>query len=164
MPKQKGVRRLPKIDLSHIYEIMKPIVWRKREGLNNRCGFPAYRGAIFGMVRPRKNSGQMCLSLDSKRHPDIYHELMHLGNAIVPFEFNSIQVNRNLQCPPHKDKHNVGDSLLISFGDYSGGEIMVDGHKYDAYHKPVIFNGSELEHWNLPIEGDKFSLVFFKMV
>ena len=72
MPKQKGVRRLPKIDLSHIYEMMKPIVWRKREGLNNRCGFPPYRGAIFGMVRPRKNSGQICLSLDSKRHPEIY--------------------------------------------------------------------------------------------
>jgi hypothetical protein len=161
-PKHK-VTKLPKVDLSNLYEMMKPVSWTKRDGLNNRRNFPAYRGAIFGLTRPRKNSGQLVLSLDSKKHPEIYQEIMRIGKEIVPFEFNSVQVNRNLQCPPHKDSRNVGDSVLVSFGDYDGGEIMVEGKKYNAYHSPVMFNGAELEHWNMPINGDKFSLVFFIM-
>jgi len=159
------VSQLDEIDLSKLYELMKPIYLPKiREGgENSRCGFPTYRGAVFGMVRPRKQSNIITLSANSKRYPAVYDALVKVGTDL-DFSFNSIQVNRNLKCPPHKDKKNVGDSMLISFGEYTGGEIVVDGTEYNAYHKPTIFNGSQLEHYNKDIVGDKFSIIFFTMV
>jgi len=100
------------------------------------------------------------LSSYSTKFPDVYEALKKVG-ADLGFTFTSIQVNRNLQCPPHKDRKNVGDSMLISFGKYTGGEIVVNGVPYNAYHRPTIFNGSQWEHYNNAIEGDKFSIIFF---
>jgi hypothetical protein len=62
----------------------------------------------------------------------------------------------------HKDSKNQGKSLLISFGDYEGCKLMIDGKEYDTNCKPIIFDGSSLEHWNTPlISGNKYSIVFY---
>jgi hypothetical protein len=99
----------------------------------------------------------------SVKYPEIYKELQRIGDEIG-FKYNSIQVNRNLVCPSHIDKTNVGDSMLISFGDYKGCNIVINGVEYNAYHHPTIFNGSQLEHSNTPLlEGTKYSLVYFLM-
>ena len=139
------------------------ITLKKRKTSNNRLGFPEYRGAIFGLKRPRFTyKGYLELSLDSKKNPLIYDEIMRIGKLICPFEFNSIQVNKNLICPLHKDKKNVGLSMLVSFGKYEGCNIVVNNKKYDANCKPLIFNGSELEHYNTnDLVGTKYSLVYF---
>ena len=88
---------------------------------------------------------------------------MKLGQSISPpFEFKTIQVNHNLVCPKHYDSNNVGESILISFGDYQGCNIVVNGVVYDAKYTPVRFNGALLEHWNTDdLIGNKYSLVFF---
>ncbi len=133
---------------------------KKPNGLNNRLGFPEHRGCLFGYVRPRYKSG-VHLSKFSKKYPHIYDEINRIGKEICPFEYKSIQVNKNCQCPPHKDKKNVGSSCLVSFGEYIGGLIVIEGVEHDAYHNPIIFNGHEQEHWNTPHVGNKYSLVFF---
>jgi hypothetical protein len=135
----------------------------QRKGKNNRLDFPVYKGAIFGMVRPRfKYKGYDELSLDSKTKPLIYNEIWRIGRIICPFEFTSVQVNKNLVCPKHKDKNNRGMSLLVSFGEYTGCNIVIDGKKYDAKHRPIVFNGSLLEHYNTEdLQGTKYSLVYF---
>jgi hypothetical protein len=39
---------------------------------------------------------------------------------------------------------------------------MIEGKMYDAKNTPIIFNGSQLEHWNTDdLEGLKYSLVFY---
>ena len=127
----------------------------------NRRGFPAYKGGIFGIVQQRK-SNVKCLSSMSRDQPVLYEEILRCGKAICPFEFTMIQLNKNLCCPPHKDSKNAGYSMLVSIGDYEGGNIVVDGVEYDARKNPLIFNGAELEHFNKPIiSGVKYSLVFF---
>jgi hypothetical protein len=158
------VSQLSEYDLSTLYQLMKPITWtkKKKDGLNNRLGFPDHRSTVFGIVRPRKNSGILTLSNDSKKYPHILEALDKIGTELNCV-YNAIQVNRNCQCPPHFDKKNVGDSMLISFGDYENGEIVIDGVKYNAYHRPTIFNGSQLEHYNEPHTGDKFSIIYFLM-
>lgn len=70
-------------------------------------------------------------------------------------------MNHNLVCPPHRDKANQSMSLLVSFGEYAGGEIVIDGIKHNSYHNPIQFDGATLEHWNEPIQGNKYSLVYF---
>ena len=132
---------------------------------NGRHNFHEHRGGVYGYTtaRFRRTNGEMYdLSYLTNKNPEIYEELMHLGKNVLKFDFTSIQVNHNLTCSKHKDKKNEGESLLISFGNYTGGEIMIDEVKHNAYKNKIIFDGHLLEHYNLPHKGNKYSLVFFK--
>lgn len=140
-------------------EITIPIV-----NENNRHNFPRHRGGIFGLIRGRYKSG-IGLSALSKKYPEIYKEIVKIGKEICPFQFTTIQINHNLVSTPHIDKNNVGEGLLVSFGDYKGGNIIIGGEEYDTKYKPTIFNGSKLEHYNTKFIGEhnKYSLIFFNI-
>ena len=153
-------------DFDKLFDMLEKIKFRERkqEHGTNRRNFPPYRGAIFGRVNARFK-GWRDLSSDSIKYPEVYAELKKLGDAIVPFKWTSIQLNRQLVCPRHTDAANVGASVLLSFGTYKGqsGFIYIDGKKYNAYKNPLMFDGSKLEHWNTPItSGIKYSLVYFR--
>lgn len=167
-------RAVDKASIPVVYEKMQQSLFTELEqlfsqiklpfssGRNNRLGFPKRRGMILGETRGRFN-GVVGLSYQSKKYPKIYDAVMKLGRSISPpFEFKSIQVNHNLVCPKHYDSKNVGESILISFGDYQGCNIVVDGVVYDSKYTPIRFNGALLEHWNTDdLIGNKYSLVFF---
>ena len=146
-----------------LYEMLNKIKMYKREygnKSNNRLDFPSHYGAIFGISKHRYYKIES-LSYYSKKYPEIYEEMKRIGDLIVPFPWKSIQVNRNLVCTKHRDKKNTSQSILVSFGEYTGGEIVIEGIQYNAYHTPIQFDGTKLEHWNNPIQGNKYSLVFF---
>jgi len=147
-----------------LYEMLNKInfPYKTNDNNNGRLGFPRYRGAVFGITKGRY-SGKIDLSQMSKKYPEIYEEIMRIGKEICPFEFETIQLNHNLTCPKHKDKNNISPSVLVSFGEYTGSNIVVEEKIYDAKNTPIMFNGSLLEHYNTPdLEGNKYSLVFFK--
>lgn len=130
---------------------------------NGRRGFPSHRACIFGMTKPRYKNVIEPASY-SKKYPEIHDEIMRIGALVCPegFTFNSVQVNQNICCPKHRDSKNVGDSILVSFGEYTGCNIVIEGTEYNANCQPVMFNGALLEHWNTPdLVGTKYSLVFF---
>jgi hypothetical protein len=155
-------------ELNHydtLYQLMEKVTFIKKleNGSTNRKNFPSYRGALFGLSRPRfKYKGGLQISRDSKKNPEIYKELKRIGDLVCPIPWNSIQVNKNLVCPKHVDKKNVGDSLLVSFGNYSGCNLVVNDIEYNTKHRPIIFNGSNFEHYNTDdLVGTKYSIVFF---
>lgn len=118
------------------------------------------RSAPFGFVRKRTYPPGP--SDENKKWPELWDLLKQYGKTI-PVEWDGIQVNIDCVCAPHKDEGNTGDSYLVSGGDYTGGELVVEGIEYDCRYRPLIFNGSEKEHWNKPIKsGHKWTLVFFK--
>jgi hypothetical protein len=154
-----------KMDISlfkELEELLSKIKIPICNGNSNRLGFPKRRGMVLGETRGRFN-GVVGLSYFSKKYPKIYYAVLKLGKSISPpFEFKTIQVNHNLVCPKHFDSKNVGESILLSFGNYEGCNIMIEGEKYDAKYTPIRFNGALLEHWNTDdLVGDKYSLVFF---
>jgi hypothetical protein len=52
--------------------------------------------------------------------------------------------------------------MVVSFGEYTGGVLLIDDKPTDTYLRPVIFNGAECEHHTSgEIKGDKYSLVFY---
>ena len=168
--KKNDVIELPNVDpyeLSILYELLENINIRPKGEKSNRRGFPlGHRSATFGYTRARygtrKNKKLYDLSFYSCKYPEVYDELLRIGNLICPFKFDSIHVNKNVTCPPHKDSNNVGESLLISFGDYTGSNIVVEENIYNTNCKPIIFNGSALCHHNTnDLEGNKYSLVYF---
>ena len=147
-----------------LHHIELPLVGK----VTGRISFVAHRSATLGMVIPRitsRDGHEPRPSKFSEEHPILHYELLKLGEKLCPeFKFSSVHVNHNVVCPPHKDKNNVGKSMLISFGDYTGCNIVVDDIEHNAFLKPIIFNGSQLEHWNTrDLKGNKYSLVFYSV-
>jgi hypothetical protein len=98
---------------------------------------------------------------NNTRHPHLYQKLLEFGNEYVPIPFTAITVNHNFQTKQHIDKHNRGVSYTVSFGDFAGGELMVDGEAHQTNLAPVIFDASVHPHYNLPIQGNRYSLIYF---
>ena len=148
-----------------LYDMLSQIIIPYKSGLSGRRGFPKHRACVFGMTRQRF-TGKICPSRFCVVYPEIYEELLRIGKLICPIPFTSVYVNHNVICPPHKDDKNVGESMIISFGDYTGANLMVKKDdqviKCDTFCNPIIFNASQIEHWNTDdLQGNKYSLVFY---
>eukprot|EP00980_Cylindrotheca_fusiformis_P000154 scaffold24_cov128-Cylindrotheca_fusiformis.AAC.27 len=73
-------------------------------------------------------------------------------------------VNCNAQFTPHVDSgRGAGQklSMIVGLGEYSGGELRVEGDSFDIQYQPLVFDGWKLRHWTNPFEGERFSLVWF---
>lgn len=145
-----------------LYRVLSRITVPKVSGQSGRAkSFGTHRGMVLGYVRTRIHNKYQ-LSRASRKYPDIYQEVKRIGDLICPFPYDAIQLNHNVVCTPHKDKHNVGESVILSFGRYTGGELHIEGHgEFNTNCKPLLFDGGKLTHWNNPIIGDKYSLVFY---
>ena len=94
---------------------------------------------------------------------DVFNEFGDL--YFKDFEFTHVQINKNFKCKPHFDKSNMGDSTLISIGNFMGGTTGVDfdtcTEYLNSHNTPVKFDGSMYRHWVEPFAGERYSLVFF---
>lgn len=127
-----------------------------------RNGFGRHRSMTFGLTRHRFKGKELQTSWATNKYPEIHDEIFRIGRAYCPHEFTSVHLNHNVVCPPHMDSNNNGCSTVISFGDYEGGILIVEGNKYNAFCRPITFDGNKLIHWNSPnLVGNKYSLVFF---
>jgi len=149
-------------ELAYLEQMLSYIKIPRKTSTNNRRGFPSgHRAITFGETRGRFNA-ITGLSYYSKKYPDIWNEVKRLGDIIVPFPWKSAHLNNNVVCPPHKDTNNQTQSCIISFGDYTGCDLMIEGVKHCTRYTPCIFNGVEKEHYNTnDLIGNKYSLVFF---
>jgi hypothetical protein len=98
--------------------------------------------------------------------PLLYKLLLEFGAKYIPIPFTSITVNDCFRAAPHRDKGNVGDSVVVAFGDYSkgGGLRMHEGvleGVYDIKHAGIQADFSKTTHSVEPFEGRRFSLVFY---
>jgi hypothetical protein len=150
-------------DLQKLLENMK---MRKtsgpKRGSGSRKDFPSHYRSCFGYIQKRFKKKGLELSADSIAYPEVYEELKRIGNIICPFEFNSIHLLKNCICPKHKDSKNSQKSVLVSFGDYTGCNLVINDIVYNAKNTPIIFDGRIMEHWNTDdLVGTKYSLVFY---
>lgn len=178
--KDTDVIQLPEID-PEIFNPLLEILSRTTISMKNdfvsgarnkgnfREHFPRHRADIYGYVKMRPNCwakhGKYNISVISRKRIELYNELKRLGDILVPFKYSSILINNNVVCGKHLDASNIGESLLISIGEYDGCNIVVNDKKYDAKYRPLIFNGSKLEHYTTDdLVGNKYSLVFYNVV
>jgi len=130
---------------------------------NNRTGFAKHRSFVLGLTKHRCYRYVMTARLNEK-HSELLEELFKLGEEIVPFIFTSVYINKNVVSPKHKDSNNIGESLIVSLGNYTGCNLVINNIIYDAKYTPIIFNGAELEHYNLDnLVGTKYSLIFYSV-
>ena len=70
------------------------------------------------------------------------------------------RLNKNLKSKPHVDKNNVGDSYIIALGDFTGGELSIEGQSHNIRNRWKRFDGRKA-HWVEPFLGERYSIVFF---
>ena len=98
--------------------------------------------------------------------PELLAELRRLELALLPARppSSTVTVNRHAQFKPHKDSgagNGQSRSLIVGLGDFSGGQLVVEGSAADIRYKPLEFDGWNERHWTLPFEGERFSVVWF---
>ena len=122
----------------------------------------------FGLVRKFKLAGLHPSNYNTK-HPDIYEALKQIINILDPtFEYDGITVNKNVEALPHRDKNNKGISLIIGFGNYTGGGLYVEENDgnfklHDINHKPLYFNGSTQTHYTEQFSGTRWTIIYYKL-
>ena len=162
-------------EFSLLYCMLEQISVPMKNATNSRTTFGNHRCMTMGLTTGRFD-GITDLSYYTKKYPHIYKEILRIQSLIAD-NYSSVHVNKNVICPRHYDPKNVGDSVLVSFGDYTGCEITIatknetkstydvsvfDEIPYNAYCQPIKFNGSELLHFNTnDLVGTKYSLVFY---
>lgn len=129
---------------------------------NNRRISGFGKSQAFGKIYRHWRGVGVCSN--TAKYPEIWDELQAIQKKYFPsFEYDGIQINHNYQSIPHKDKNNTGLSLIISWGDYSGGELCLDTGEIVDTRSPFYFNGNANVHWNNPIKGTKYSIIFFRV-
>ncbi len=71
---------------------------------------------------------------------------------------------RHAQFRPHRDSgagSGQSTSLIVSLGDFYGGELVIEGEVVDIRYQPCEFDGWGKRHWTLPFSGERYSLVWF---
>lgn len=122
------------------------------------------RSQAFGVV------GRRSLPPDYSRlcwtRSKLYSHLIDFADKYVDISYNAITVNQNYKSNPHKDKHNIGNSLLVSFGDFTGGDLKIHetdlSGNHDIKHKPMIADFSKMLHSTEDWSGNRYSLVFYQ--
>ena len=99
-------------------------------------------------------------------HPELKDVFKEFAELYFPeFVYTQVQMNKNFPCPPHKDKKNIGESVLCCFGNFTGGEtcLYIDDKivKINSQEQPQRFDGSKILHWVEQYKGTRHSLVFF---
>jgi hypothetical protein len=114
----------------------------------------------LGIVSKRSQTPD--LSRQSWLHPKLHHMLMGFGEKYVRqhIDWTSIQVNCNYVCAPHKDTGNTGDSYIVAFGNFVGGEICIEDAPYNIFLRGLIFDGSQHLHWTKDWQGVRYSVVY----
>ena len=101
---------------------------------------------------------------------DLYPELDEIfkefGSYHFPeFKFEQVQLNKNYKCTRHIDSSNIGESILLTLGDFEGGKTIIEkeGEEIvaDSHNSPYKFNGSKYYHRTTDFTGKRYALVFF---
>ena len=95
------------------------------------------------------------------KYPELCSYACQLAKQWFPdFVFTSIMVNVG-GSTLHIDKNNSGPSMIVSFGNHTGGQLWQwPGDILDIHMKPTLCNGL-VPHATLPFEGERYSLVYY---
>lgn len=179
----KTIRLLPPVDAKEFEWLYCELNKTKLKVQKTRGrGFPPHENAILGISLPKVIQGKhtefgkiMGVAQETQKRPMLYAEILRIGELVCPpdFQFNTITLNKNTDSPRHQDANNTGESVLVSFGEYTGSHICIEHGsednlvKINTRHQPVLFDGSALFHYNSKDlersagDGNKYSLVFY---
>jgi hypothetical protein len=137
-------------------------LYRRSVAMNNyRMSAGVGRSEGFGTIR--RMSYRPWIGRATWQRIRLYKLLCDFANKHGIENWDGIQVNQDYQTAAHYDSHNVGESYIVGFGPYFGGNLVIGDKQYDIRHTGYRFNGSKFLHSTSPFCGARFSIVFFKI-
>ena len=155
----------PTIPESAFQEITEELE-RRPLGVNlyrDKCG--EGRSQAFLLVNKR------CQPYDYSRQcwirPKLLFHVQEFAKKYVDISFTSFTINQNYKCEPHRDKSNFGESFLVAWGNYTGGDLIIHEGDLSGSHnincRPFKTDFSKVLHSVAPFTGNRYSLVFYKL-
>ena len=147
----------------YLLELLRDFKWSKYTSFpdaKNNWRFVSLSQNVGYVIRHFQKGRPLVPSRFMAKDDRIYRECK---NLFPDFTFNAIQINKNLLCPPHRDKNNYGTSLIFSLGDFEGGNLNVEGQSIDIYEQPFEFDGSKQTHYTEDFDGERYSVVLFNL-
>lgn len=155
---------IPSVPPSAFDEIVKELEHRPLSVNKYRVKTGEGRSQAFGIVGRRNllpDYSRLCW-----KRPKLYKHLLDFADKYVDISYNAITLNQNYKTLPHYDKHNIGDSYLIAFGDYTNGNLIIHegdlSGNHNIQYKPVKADFSKILHSTESFEGNRYSLVFYQ--
>jgi tRNA U38,U39,U40 pseudouridine synthase TruA len=174
----KKLRHIVTTDLWPETSVARSAVIRRTENSGE-----ARTNGSFTIVNPKARHELTSLPLANDKFPDLVQAIFELEEIlanqardrltverleqgiVVPRAPSShCAVNCNAEFTPHVDSGTGSGqslSMIVGFGDYTGGELYVEGDLFDVRFKPIEFDGWKLRHWTNQFHGERFSLVWF---
>jgi hypothetical protein len=117
------------------------------------------RGTSFGYAICFSNGWSV--SKYTRRHPELARLLCLYAKEKLPdFRFTSIFVSEG-GAALHVDKRNIGESMIVAIGDYTGGALwQYPGDVLDVHSRLQRCDGS-LPHMTLPFTGERYAIIYF---
>jgi len=132
----------------------------KYTGADNRRYGYGIRSVTMGLVR-NYMTGTKQVSKFTYCNPELYELLCEYGRSITSINFKSICINHNTVAEPHTDRNNSSVSCIVGLGDYTGGELVYGDQTVNIHKNPIEFDGSKIQHYSLPFEGNRYSIIYF---
>ena len=134
--------------------------WPRTSVARSKLIRPTDTAASFTLERPPSQAR------GNAAFPKLADAVFDLERSIAPDRPPSTRcaVNRRAEFAPHVDSgRGLGQStsLIVGLGDFSGGELCVEGVEHDVRYAPLQFDGWGERHWTLPFAGERYSLVWF---
>lgn len=130
-------------------------------------GFLKYNTEGNKVFREKDTKTGLYFTKCRSKYPELGKVFKEFAKLYFPdFHWTQVQLNKNFEAPWHFDSQNIGTSMLLSLGDYTGGKtrLMHLNEKVediDSHYQLCKFNGSKIKHCVLPFQGTRYSIVFF---
>jgi hypothetical protein len=146
-------------------EIVKELERQPIEVTKYRLKSGIGRSQVFGVVNRRS------VHPDYSRHcwkrPYLFKLILDFAEKHVKIPWNACTLNQDYKAAAHRDKGNIGDSFLVAFGDYIGGELEIHEGPLKGLHNvkynPLVTDFSKVLHEVKDFLGHRYSLVFYKL-
>ena len=114
---------------------------------------------------------------DRCRNPELRRSLLILWSTLIKvaaqaypeFSFSSAAVIKDFAGKPHVDRMNTTHQVALSFGDFTGGRLVVETAdpallaSFDTRGRPTRVDGRR-PHWVPPYEGSRFSIILYSVL
>ena len=127
-----------------------------KQGMNR----PAF---CMGSIHSFRQGPRISVATSSPQLQPLLKALLLFMKLYIPsFKFTSIQVNKNFSAGSLHVDNNQGPSIMISVGNFKGGNLYIDGvGERQTRNQFVQFDGN-VPHMALDYKGgDRYSFVFF---
>ena len=132
--------------LGELYDKLQKINITCRNTTDTRRKFGKHRSCVWGTTKQRATH-KIAIAKYSIKYPEIWGMIQQIGNHFN-IKYDAVHLNKDVICPKHKDERNVGKSVLLSFGDYTGCNIVIEGNKYELHTMPILYSNLNPGHNN----------------